>query len=293
MGAVLTMREPLDNFDGLILDLDGVVWLGGEPIDGAVSAVARLRHAGVRLLFLTNDPSTSRSEQAARLEAIGVRATADDVMNSATATARFLAGQSGLRGRRAFVIGSPAFKQELADVGFDLVEAAQARRAELVVVGGHTGFDFAELRAATRAVAVGAQLFAAGRDRFVPTRGGPEPATGAILAAVETASGVTGTVVGKPEPYMFEIAREALSECLRVAVVGDNLASDIAGAKRAGLAAILVLTGVSTAADVDSAEHQPDLVLNSLAELRLEVRRSSAGRDVPEANLTCRSRSSE
>jgi glycerol 3-phosphatase-2 len=254
-------------FDGLIVDLDGVVWLGGQPIAGAVEAVAKLRARGVRLLFLTNDPSSSRAEQAARLDAIGIPATADDVMTSAAATAHFLAGRADLRGHRVFAIGSHAFKQDLVDVGFELVDADDAHAADLVVLGGHSGFRFTELRAATRAVFAGAQLFAAARDPFVPTSDGPEPATGAIVAAVETASGVTATVVGKPEPYMFKIAREALLECRRVAVIGDNLASDIAGAKRTGLDAILVLTGGATAADIDAAEHPPDFVLASLAEL--------------------------
>jgi HAD superfamily hydrolase (TIGR01450 family) len=263
-------------FDGLIVDLDGVVWLGGHPIAGAVEAVASLRERGIRLLFLTNDPSSSREDQAARLTAIGVRATVDDVLTSAAATARFLAGRENLRGRRVFVIGSPAFRRELVDAGLEVVSATEGRLAELVVVGGHAGFDFAELREATRAVAGGAELVAAGRDRFIPTDDGPEPATGAILAAVETASGITATVIGKPEPYIFELAREALPDCERVAVVGDNLASDVAGAKRAGLVAILVLTGVATAADVVGVEHQPDFVLASLAELatRMSTARS-------------------
>jgi HAD superfamily hydrolase (TIGR01450 family) len=205
------------------------------------------------------------------LQAIGIETGADDVITSAAATARFLAGREELRGRPVFVVGSPAFHQELADVGFELVPATEAQRADLAVVGGHSGFDFTELRAATRAVAAGARLFGAGRDSFVPTADGPEPATGAILAAVEAASGVTATVVGKPEPYMFEIAREALAGCERVALVGDNLTSDIAGAKRAGLYAILVLTGAATAADVAASETRPDLVLASLAELATRI----------------------
>ena len=271
--------KPRPDYDGLIVDLDGVVWLGGEPIEGAVEAIAALRAHGVRLLFLTNDPSSSRAEQAARLTAIGVPAGAADVMTSAAATARFLAGRAELSGCSAFVIGSPSFQREIADAGFELVPAAAARTARVVVVGGHEGFDFAELRAATRALANGAQLYGAGRDRVVPTVDGPEPATGAILAAVETAAGITATVVGKPEPFMFELAREALPECKRVAVVGDNLASDIAGAKRSGLDAILVLTGTSTEADLCRADYAPDLVLASLAELatRFDPKREKAG----------------
>src|SRR5207244_587650 len=109
-GASSAASELRLDYDGLIVDLDGVVWLGGEAIDGAVDAVAALRARGTRLLFLTNDPSSSRDEQAARLTAIGIAAGAHDVMTSAAMTARFLAGRTDLRSRRVFVIGSPAFR---------------------------------------------------------------------------------------------------------------------------------------------------------------------------------------
>ena len=136
-----------------------------------------------------------------------------------------------------------------------------------MVLGGHEGFDYAELQAATTAIAHGAALFATGRDAVIPTRDGPVPATGAILAAVETGTGATAVVVGKPEPFVFEIARETLRGCERVAVVGDNLVSDVVGAKRAGLDAILVLTGTATREDLQHAPVRPDLVLPGLADL--------------------------
>jgi HAD superfamily hydrolase (TIGR01450 family) len=254
-------------YDGLIVDLDGVVWLSGRPIDGAAEAIAKLRARGTRLLFLTNDPQSSRDELAARLTAIDIPATTADVLTSAAATARFLASQRHLRGNRALVIGSPALRREIEEAGFHLVAMSDARRAELVVVSGHDRFDYAELQAATTAVVHGAELFATGRDPVVPSPDGPRPATGAILAAVETATGVTANVIGKPEPFVFEVARTALSGCENVAVVGDNLASDIAGAKRSGLDALLVLTGTATENDLEQAAIQPDLVLASLAEL--------------------------
>ena len=254
-------------FDGLIVDLDGVVWLGGQPIDGAADAIATLRASRVRVLFLTNDPQSSRDEHAARLTAVGIPATRADVLTSSAATARFLAAQQPLVGGDVLAIGSPALRGELMQAGFRLLSAKDARRAQAVVVGGHAGFDYSELRAATTAVLNGAELYATGRDPVFPTAHGPAPATGAILAAVETATGVVGTVVGKPEPFVFEIARETLSGCARVAVVGDNLASDIAGAKRAGLDAILVLTGASDEDDVARAPFKPDLVLPTIAAL--------------------------
>jgi 4-nitrophenyl phosphatase len=136
-----------------------------------------------------------------------------------------------------------------------------------VVVGGHEGFDYRELSAATVAIRNGARLFATGRDAIFPTPAGPKPGTGSILAAAEIAGGASAVVVGKPEPMMFEIAREALTGCDRIAVVGDHLIADIEGAKRAGIAAVLVLTGTTSRADLEQALIPPDLVLESLATL--------------------------
>jgi 3-hydroxyisobutyrate dehydrogenase len=253
--------------DGMILDLDGVIWLAGEPIDGAAGAVASLRARGTRVLFVTNDPQASSGAQADKLAAIGIPAAAGDVLTAAAATARFLSSGRGLPGRGVFVVGSPALHDEIAGAGFSLVPAAEAHRAQLVVVGGHDELRYRELEAAVTAVGNGAALYATGRDAVFPVPGGLRPATGAILAAIETATGVRATVVGKPEPFMFEIAREALAGCSRIAVIGDNLASDIAGARRAGLQAILVLTGATTEDDLRHAPIQPDLVMPSLAAL--------------------------
>ena len=254
-------------YDGVILDLDGVVWLAGEPIEGAAAVVASLRAHGTRVLFATNDPQTSSAEQAARLTEIGIPATTGDVLTAATATARFLSSAHLGPGRDVFVVGSPALQDEIAQSGFSLVPAAEASRAQLVVIGGHNELHYRELQAAVTAVSNGAALYATSRDAVFPTRDGPRPATGAILAAVETATGVTATVIGKPEPPMFSIAREALTGCSRIAVIGDHLSSDIAGAKRAGLSAILVLTGTTAPDDLRQAPIQPDLVLPSLAAL--------------------------
>jgi HAD superfamily hydrolase (TIGR01450 family) len=164
-------------------------------------------------------------------------------------------------------VGSPALHDEIRQAGFRLVECEAAAQAEVVVIGGHEGFDYGELRAATEAIRNGARLFATGRDAVFPTRSGPWPATGAILAAVEAAGGERAVVVGKPERIMFEIACEALADCERVAVIGDHLIADIAGAKRAGLDAILVLTGTTSRNDLEKAVIPPDLVLESLAAL--------------------------
>lgn len=286
LAAILGPRRPPDaardpardgaarrprRYDGLILDLDGVIWLGSEPIAGAAEAVARLRGHGTRVVFLTNDPGESRARQAARLAASGIPATADEVVTSGHAMARYLAACPELDGRPALVCGPPALGEEIARAGIAAVPLDRPGQAGMVIVAGHEGFGYAELRAAIRAIAGGAALFATGRDPIVPTGDGPLPATGAVLAAVEAATGVTATVIGKPHPFIFGIARDALPGCEHIAMVGDNLAADIAGARGAGLEAILVLTGATAEPDLGRSPVQPDRVLPSLAALGAEL----------------------
>jgi len=253
-------------FDGLIIDLDGVVWVGPTAVPGSVEAIAELRARDVRLVFLTNDPRGSRAEYAARLTALGARVDEREIVTSGSALAFFVGKREGA-GTTAFVIGSPSLKAELAQTGLDLLAGDAGRAADVVAVGGHDGFDYDELRVATQAVRGGARLYAAGRDATFPMPDGPWPGTGSIVAAVEVAGGRPAIAVGKPEPVIFDIARSLLADCRRIAIVGDNLASDIAGGKRAGLATILVLTGTSARDDIAGAEATPDLVLPDLAAL--------------------------
>ena len=259
-------------YDGLIIDLDGVIWCGGDPIPGAAEAIAAVRGNGIRVMFVTNEPRRSRAALAERLTEIGIPAGAADVRTSAAAAARAAGSLPGLANWRALVIGPPALHDEIGGAGFQLVNCEEAREAGVVVVGGHEGFDYRELRAAAAAVRGGARLIATGRDATFPMPDGPWPATGAILAAIETAGGMPAVVVGKPERIIFDIAREALAGCARIGVIGDHLTTDIEGAKRAGLDAILVLTGATSLADLERAPIAPDLVLDSLAAVPEAIR---------------------
>jgi glycerol-1-phosphatase len=259
-------QAPPFQFDGLIVDLDGVVWVGATAVAGSVKAIAQLRDLGVRLLFLTNDPQGSRAEYAARLHALDVPAAESEIVTSGSALASCVREREGV-GTTAFVIGSPSLKDELRQAGVALVAGKAGREAEIVAVGGHSGFDYDELRIATQALRRGARLYAAGRDATFPMPDGPWPATGSIVAAVEVAGGTEAIAVGKPEPYIFGIARSLLADCRRVAIVGDNLVADVAGGSRAGLTTILVLTGTSGRGDIPSAEVGPDIVLPDLAAL--------------------------
>jgi glycerol-1-phosphatase len=251
-----------DRFDAFFLDLDGVVYVGDAALPGAPEAIARLRAAGKRILFLTNDPRGPRTEYAEKLTRFGIPSTEQDVLTSAWATAVYLERRERIEGRTVYVIGTEALKDEMRGVGLRVLEGTDGRDADVVVVGGHAGFDYRELTTASLAVHRGATLYACNRDATFPMPEGPYPAVGAILAAVETASGTTATAIGKPEPAMFEAARAIVGPLERIAMVGDNPASDIEGGRRAGLTTILVdPTGANRA------ESRPDHVIADLTGL--------------------------
>jgi glycerol 3-phosphatase-2 len=255
-----------DEFDGLLVDLDGVVWVGRELLPGAGEALSKLLEAGKEIVFVTNNPARPPAIYAKRLRDAGVAVADERVVTAGTATAGLAAGRLG-SGGSAFVIGSPGFKDTVAGAGLELLGPEAGRGAGAVLVSGHRDFDYEELLTATLALQGGAALFATSRDPTLPMPGGAWPGTGSILAAVETASGLTAEIGGKPERHLFEQARALIGGAERVAMVGDRLASDIEGGRRAGLATILVLSGASSRAEAEAADPPPDHVLDDLSGL--------------------------
>jgi HAD superfamily hydrolase (TIGR01450 family) len=258
------MGSLADRFGGFIVDLDGVVHLGWRPIPGAIETLAELARRGKVCVFLTNDPRFSRAHIAARLREFGLITEPGRIVSSGSAAAEHL---SATATGPVFVIGSAELKEEVRVTGSELVPIDRAELAERVLVGGHEGFCYAELRAAVQAVSRGAELVATNRDATFPMPDGPWPATGAILAAVEHATGKSAHVVGKPQPDIFHTARRFAGVTGPVCVIGDRLDTDILGGHRAGLATILVLTGSSEAEHVATAPAPPDHVIPRLADL--------------------------
>ena len=236
-----TLSPLLSRYDQVILDLDGCVWLGDDPIPGSVEAVAALRDAGKGVVFATNNSWHAGEDHVTRLWGMGVKASLADVVTVGGAVQHLLAETRS--GRTAYVIGSAALRKHVSEAGLRLVNGTDlASRADTVVVGGTDDVCYADLRCAALSVHRGADLLATGRDPTLPTPDGPWPGTGAILAAVETASGGRAEIVGKPEARLFVTALERLGDG-RTLVVGDRLDSDVAAAEAAGLDAALVLTG--------------------------------------------------
>ncbi|HKO38001.1 MAG TPA: HAD-IIA family hydrolase [Solirubrobacterales bacterium] len=254
-----------DRFDGLLVDLDGVVWIGPDPVPGSPETLRALLDAGKRIVFVTNNPGQPPAAYAERLLELGVRVAAEQIVTAGMVAAR-LAGEAAGAGGGAFVIGAPALKEMVAATGTRVLEGEEGRDADVVVVSGHRGFDYAELLTAKRALDRGAALFATSHDPTMPFPGGEVPGTGAVLAAVETASGRRAEIAGKPERHLFEMAIETAGGG-RLAMVGDRVSSDVAGGRGAGLETILVLSGTTSREEAASAGPAPDHVLESLSGL--------------------------
>jgi HAD superfamily hydrolase (TIGR01450 family) len=155
----------------------------------------------------------------------------------------------------------------IAAAGLTVLEGDAGLEASVVVVSGYRGFNYDQLRTATMALARGAALIGTSHDPTLPMPDGFWPGSGAILAAVETASDRTAEIGGKPEPHLFEMALEVIGHPVRTAMVGDRITSDIDGGRRAGLSTVLVLTGASDRAEAQAAAQPPDHVIEDLAGL--------------------------
>lgn len=264
----------LSRYDHVLLDLDGCLWVGDEPTERAVEAVAALREAGRGPAFVTNDARHAGEEFVRKLWRLGFQASLEEVVTVGGALQHWLAGRRDRAGT-AFVIGSAAIWRHVEDAGLRIVNDTDlATRADLVVVAGHDDFDYGELRGAVQALSRGAGLVTAGRDATFPMPGGPWPGTGAIAAAVETASGARAVNLGKPAPALFEAALDRLGAAPdRTLVVGDRLDADLGGAVAAGLDAAIVLTGATDRAAAEAArEPAPVAIADSLGDLLLGAR---------------------
>jgi HAD superfamily hydrolase (TIGR01450 family) len=253
-------------YDQLILDLDGCVWVGPDPLPGAVDAIEALREAGKRLVFATNDSRNALEDHVRKLWSIGVQASLADVVSAGAAMQHLLAETR--QGRTVFVIGAESLHRHVTDAGCKILNGTDlASRAELVVVGHDEQLAYDDLREAVLALRRGAELLATSRDATLPMPDGLWPGTGAILAAVEVGAERDAAIVGKPEPQLFYTALDRLGEG-RTLVVGDRLDSDVAAAAKAGLDSALVLTGGTSREQADEAKDpRPTIVADSLATL--------------------------
>jgi glycerol 3-phosphatase-2 len=234
----------IDDYDGFLVDLDGVVWTGRDPVPGSPEALATMLAAGKEIVFVTNNPSKPPQAYAERLRGLGVETDAGHIVTAGIVVARLAAEAAG-PGGGALVLGYEPLRELVAAAGLRLVDFEEPTEAAVVVVSGFRDFTYAHLLASKRALDAGAALVATSHDPTMPMPGGEWPGTGAILAAVEVASGKKAEIAGKPEHHLFELALSKIPGAKRVAMIGDRPSSDIAGGHAAGLDTILVLSGTS------------------------------------------------
>jgi 4-nitrophenyl phosphatase len=257
----------------VIFDLDGVVYRGEQAVPGAAELIAALRASGRLVRFATNNSMVARPDYVARLGTHGIKADADEIVTSTSATVGYLRHHLPAA-RSVLAVGAVGMLRELRSAGYDALPAdgaapadwnggPLARSWDVVVAGLDPDFDYRRMGIAAAAIRAGAEFVATNADLRYPTPDGFVPGAGTIVAALEAAAQRAPRVIGKPQPAMFEeILDAARCRAEDAVVIGDNPDADIPAARRAGIRSILVLTGIAdaeTAAALEG-ERRPDLV---------------------------------
>jgi HAD superfamily hydrolase (TIGR01450 family) len=268
----------------LLVDLDGVVYRGSDPVPGVAAVLADRAARGDDVVYVTNNSMHYRADYVTRLSAMGAPVTQDTVVSSARATALYVAGHETAI-RRVLVLGASGLERELRDVGIEVVTAghaatrmhqegidgfAAAGAPDAVVTGLDPNLTYLRLCAATDCIRAGARFIATNRDPVYPTERGLRPGAGSIAAAVEAATGVVPLSIGKPAPHLLQLAAEAVGRDPREAVmIGDGIGTDLAAARAVGARCIFMLTGVTTRTEVEAlpADEQPTAIAADASEL--------------------------
>ncbi|MCW5954105.1 MAG: HAD family hydrolase [Propionibacteriaceae bacterium] len=255
------MRSVRD-IECFLTDMDGVLVHEEEPLPGAADLIERWVTTSKRFLVLTNNSIFTARDLAARLARSGLTIPEENIWTSAMATAAFLSQQPGAK--TAYVIGEVGLTTALHEAGFVLTDADP----DFVVLGETRNYSFESITTAIRLIVDGARFIVTNPDATGPSKDGILPATGAVAAMITAATNRNPYVVGKPNPMMFRSAMnriEAHSET--TAMIGDRMDTDIVAGMEAGLLTVLVLTGVTTAADVETYPFRPDLMLGGVTDL--------------------------
>jgi len=260
---------------GGYVDLDGTLYIGEDPLPGATETVALLRDAGARLVFVTNNPLRLPADYVRKLRRLGFDVADGDVVSSTDVLVAYL--RTHHADARLFAIAEPLVIQLLVSSGFRMT--ADPDQTDVVVVSWDRGFHYDKLRLGFLAVRAGARIVATNPDPYCPTPDGGLPDCGAILAALEAATGRRAdAVVGKPSARMAAAAMERLGSSPEdTLVVGDRLETDVRMARSAGLASALVLTGVTAVPPSPLEPMRPDFVIGSVRDLVGDSGRAPSG----------------
>jgi 4-nitrophenyl phosphatase len=250
----------------VVMDMDGVLWRGSAVLPGAPEWLAHLRTRGIPFALATNNSSKAPSDYVVKLDELGLGAVDPaQIITSGIATRSYLQSRYP-SGTPIHVVGGDGLKTLLSDAGYPLADDAR-----VVVVGIDFNLTYARLKQAALLIRAGAEFIGTNADATFPMPDGLAPGAGSLLAALRTATGVEPLVMGKPNPPMFQAALAALGAAPEhTLMIGDRLDTDIQGAHAVGMKTALVLTGVTTAADLDGTASPPDAVYPDLIALRAD-----------------------
>jgi NagD protein len=247
---------------GYLIDMDGVLYRGSELIPGADAFVRQLRTLDIPFRLLTNNSQRTRRDMVAKVARLGIDVEEEHIFTSAMATARFLAQQKP--GGTAYVIGEGGLLTALHQNGYAVVD----HDPDYVIVGEGRAFTLELVEAAVRMLLGGAKLIATNLDPNCPTQDGLRPGCGAMVAMLETATGIKAFSVGKPSPVMMRAARKELGLSTdETTMIGDTMETDILGGVQLGFHTVLVLSGGTRPEDLQRYAYRPESVVDSLAEL--------------------------
>ncbi len=256
----MALRD-MDAKQGYLIDMDGVLYRGEEVIAGASDFIRQLREHEVPFRLLTNNSQRTRRDVVARLSRMGIDVEEHHVFTSAVATAGFLAQQKPHG--TAYVIGEGGLLNALHEAGYAIVD----RDPDYVVVAEGRTFNLELVEAAARMIMGGAKLIATNLDPSCPTDRGLRPGCGAMVAMLETATGLKAFSVGKPSPVMMRAARKELGLSTdETTMIGDTMETDILGGAQLGFHTVLVLSGGTNSEDLPRYAYRPEVVVPSIAE---------------------------
>jgi 4-nitrophenyl phosphatase len=276
--SAASLETTLQGIRHLIIDMDGVLWRGDEPMEHLQSFFGFLHERSIDYILATNNSSRTPEQYTAKLARFGIQVAPEAILTSSQVAAVYLASQAP-QGARVYTIGGDGLRRALETQGFELV-APDADSADYVVVGWDTQLTWNKLATAALLIHRGAGFVGTNPDVSYPTERGPAPGNGAQLAALETTTGIAPTVTGKPEPPMYEEAMRRMgARPGTTAVIGDRLDTDIAGGVRLGLTTILVLSGIASKDDVAGSPFKPDVVCADIGTVMDLIRPSSGSSD--------------
>lgn len=260
---------PFSDIQALIIDMDGVLWHGSQPLPGLIDFFEAVRAKHLRFILATNNATLTAEQYVSKLAGMGVFIGAEQILTSAMATASYLSRKVDPATSRVFVIGEEGARAPLLEHGFTLTDTFDPvitqENADIVVCGLDRTLTWQKLATATYTLHAGAKFIGTNADTSLPTEHGMTIGNGAILAALHAATGVKPITIGKPEPIMYQQAMTLLgTEPNKTIAIGDRLDTDILGAVRADIRSIMVLTGVSSEDDLRVSDFQPTWVMPDL-----------------------------